>query len=232
MTGRQLRAAPGFAYRIPRSPREPAGAGDAPAGGFKVAQREPLALHRKGTIVHRTFRNGLGGLVAALLLAAGGLTATTTTTAAAAAPRPVTIAADSFYKIRNTRTGKCVDVPASSHATRVLLQEWDCHGGDNQRWTPFDLGNGFFLLQSKNTTSMCMNVRLDFLIDQEPCNVASIDQQWQWEVVNNNGELALHLARPGFLCLGLSPDTAKNGTGFVPLTCSPTNSAVFWHPEF
>jgi hypothetical protein len=183
--------------------------------------------------VHRTWRNGLGGLAAALLLAAAGLSGTTTAAAAAqpVTPPPVTIAATGFYMIVNNRTNKCVDAPASSHTSGTLLVQFGCHGGDNQRWAPFDAGDGFFVLLSKNTPSLCINIRLDFLIDQEPCNINSVDQKWQWGVANNNGDLVLFSARPGNLCFGLNPNTDKDGTLFFPIPCSNTNSANLWHPE-
>jgi hypothetical protein len=182
--------------------------------------------------VHRTWRNGLGGLAAALLLAAGGLVGSTT--AATAAP-PVTTAATSFLKIVNNSTGKCIDVPASSHATGTLLQLWPCHGGDNQRWTPIDTGDGFFQLQSKNTPSMCMNVQIADLwpVDQQSC-VAWAGQKWRWAVVDSNGDLVLVSALPqapgeGSACLRLNNATAT--TRLAAFACDNITSAMFWHPE-
>jgi hypothetical protein len=182
--------------------------------------------------VHRTWRNGLSGLAVTLLLAAGGLVGTTTSAAAAAA-QSATIADTGYYKIVHKRTGKCVDVPDSSHATGARIQEWDCHGGANQRWTGIYQVDGSFLLQSKNTPSMCITVGI---IDgphiyQTTCFPYD-GEKWRWRVANSNGDLQLVSAFPGNLCLALSPDTDRNGTKLDALPCSETDNVNFWHPVY
>jgi hypothetical protein len=197
------------------------------AGRAALSTARP-ALPRRESIVHRTWHKGLGGLAAALLLAAGGLAGTTS---AATAAQPVTAAATSFFKIVNNRTIKCVDVPSSQHTSGVRLQEWECHGGDNQRWAPVDTGDGFFVLISKNSASLCMHIRPDLFVDQDACDIASNLQKWQWGIANSNGDLVLFSAAPGNRCLGLVPNNIGNGTPIGVIPCSNTNSANHWHPE-
>jgi hypothetical protein len=36
----------------------------------------------------------------------------------------------------NAGSGRCLDVPGASTANGPQLQLWDCHGANNQRWTP------------------------------------------------------------------------------------------------
>jgi hypothetical protein len=35
----------------------------------------------------------------------------------------------------NVKSGKCVDVPNWNFASGVPLQQWQCHGGTNQKWS-------------------------------------------------------------------------------------------------
>jgi hypothetical protein len=174
-------------------------------------------------MVRRTWRNGLSTLAATLLLAAGGLVATAPT--AAAAPT------SAFYMIVNDRTGKCVDVPDSSHRSGDTLAQWPCRGRDNQRWAPIDEHDGFFALISMNTPSLCLTIGIDFLIKQTTCDFQSREQRWQWGG-NGSGQLVLLAGRPGNLCLGLHPNTEKDGTGYFPIPCSNTDSANLFHWQF
>src|SRR5439155_9131513 len=38
--------------------------------------------------------------------------------------------------LRNTRTGKCLDIPGAATAAGTGLQIWDCTAGPGQIWTP------------------------------------------------------------------------------------------------
>jgi lysophospholipase L1-like esterase len=42
---------------------------------------------------------------------------------------------DATGLLSNPRSGRCLDVMYSSTADRAATTLWDCHGGDNQRWT-------------------------------------------------------------------------------------------------
>jgi hypothetical protein len=119
--------------------------------------------NRRRYMMHRTWRNGVGSLAVALLMAAGGLVGTTAAAAAASTDAEV---ASSFYMIVHSRTGKCVDVPGSSHRSFQTVQEWECHGGANQRWAAIDEQDDGFVLISMNTPTLCMAVGADFLIKQ------------------------------------------------------------------
>ncbi|MEV6299978.1 RICIN domain-containing protein [Actinoplanes sp. NPDC051861] len=168
-------------------------------------------------------------VIAAFLLAATGFAPAA---AATAAPPTPSLAADGFYKIVNDRTQKCVDVPSASHASGVFLQQWTCHGGDNQRWTPIDERDAFFLLISKHSPQLCLHVRDSTIVDQSTCDFADPAYRWQWRVANDSGDLVLGSKLPGQLCLYLDPNTVRDGAGLRAKPCSNTHPANHWNPVF
>lgn len=45
------------------------------------------------------------------------------------------------YSIVNAFSGKCLDVPGNSFVPGTALQQWDCHGGSNQKFRVIDVYN-------------------------------------------------------------------------------------------
>lgn len=62
------------------------------------------------------------------------------------------------YKIVNASSGKCLDVPAGSRASGARIIQWDCHGADNQRWTPFSPGWGSGFMLVNKGSGKCLDV--------------------------------------------------------------------------
>lgn len=82
-------------------------------------------------IPHRLFVSrrplaGLGVAIAALVLGAA---------AAAQGPLP------GAYRISSRSSGKCLDAERGSRVAGSRVQEWDCHGGLNQRFRLVQLGD-------------------------------------------------------------------------------------------
>lgn len=182
--------------------------------------------------MQHTLRRAAFGLAAALLMAVG---LAGTGTAADAHPVSATVKplATGFFEIVNNRTGKCVDDPHGDHVNGRGLNEFTCHGGDNQRWAPIDQGNGFFTLQSLNTASFCIHVRTNNVIEQLTC-VPSNDpdsprEQWRLILMDSLGDLGFQSALPGSPCLFLNPNTSADNTPLAVKPCSSTDSANFWH---
>ncbi len=52
------------------------------------------------------------------------------------------------FKVVISSSGKCLDVPGGSLSNEERIVQWDCHGADNQRWTPVSpgWGSGFMLV--------------------------------------------------------------------------------------
>jgi len=79
-----------------------------------------------------------------------------------------------YYSIKSTNSGKCMDVPGGSPQTGLQMQQFDCHGGDNQLWSfsvPFSDGR----LEIKNKqTGLCLkaggpSVAVNGPVIQEAC---------------------------------------------------------------
>ena len=41
---------------------------------------------------------------------------------------------DGYNELVAKHSGKCLDAAASSTADAANVQQWSCHGGNNQRW--------------------------------------------------------------------------------------------------
>ncbi|XXX78317.1 RICIN domain-containing protein [Sorangium sp. So ce134] len=51
-------------------------------------------------------------------------------------------AVDGYYRIRNVRSDKCLDVRGGSTADGAVIVQYTCHGNPNQQWSVTDLGGG------------------------------------------------------------------------------------------
>lgn len=92
---------------------------------------------------------------------------------------------NSVYRELNlSHNNKCLDVEggATSNGTNVAL--WDCHGGDNQKWTMDDAGR----MRPKHAPNMCLDIQGDndevdrniFIWD---CNDPTVPT---WRTINGN----------------------------------------------
>jgi hypothetical protein len=61
------------------------------------------------------------------------------------------------YKIVNKNSGQCLDVPDASTADRVPIQQFTCHGGDNQRWLIEHVLGQEYRIRNKNSKK-CLDV--------------------------------------------------------------------------
>jgi hypothetical protein len=135
-------------------------------------------------------------------------------------------------RIVNNHAHKCVDVTDAATVAGEVLQEWDCTGVSEQVFRPIDVGNGFIHLYTRRNLSLCMTVSSADVrrVYQDVCQSGVPGQWWRWEVANNTGALVLVSGFPG-LCLGLIPNTSKNGTPIFIIPCSGTDSADLWHTD-
>jgi ricin-type beta-trefoil lectin protein len=177
----------------------------------------------------RTARRARGGgrRWTLLLAAAVGLVASIASTGAAHA------SVGSHVEIINDVSGKCVDVKDKSQAPGALVQQFQCHNVNEQLWLPIDTGNGYFMLQSRNTPSQCLDVQFgstlpETPVDQQSCSIGGARMQWRFLGGDDEGHLVLNSAL-GNLCLALSGVfSARNGWPIVIHDCA-TTGGQFWH---
>jgi len=39
-----------------------------------------------------------------------------------------------YYRLTAKHSGRCLDVAGVSTSNGANVQQWECHGGDNQKW--------------------------------------------------------------------------------------------------
>jgi pectate lyase len=100
------------------------------------------------------------------------------------------------YTLTNAGSGLCLNLPGSSTAAGVQLQQNTCNGGTDQRWTLTAVGGGFTIRSV--TSGLCVGVRnaatdAGKAVEQQSCN-GSATQTWtmtasgsNYRVVNTNG---------------------------------------------
>jgi len=74
---------------------------------------------------------------------------------------PITELYDAEYMVTNVSTGKCMDVKSWSREDRAQVQEYDCHGGANQRWRTKSMGYGTYgerLMLINVNSSKCLDI--------------------------------------------------------------------------
>jgi len=65
--------------------------------------------------------------------------------------------ADGYHTLKVKHSGKCLDAPLGAGAG-AQLQQWDCHGGDNQRWDlQYVFGDASYRLRNKYN-GLCVDV--------------------------------------------------------------------------
>jgi hypothetical protein len=114
-------------------------------------------------------------------------------------------------EIVGAASNRCLDVPNSSTTNGVQLQLWDCHGGNNQRWTRTSSGELRVLgkcldAEARGTTNGTRAILWD-------CN-GGTNQRWN---VNGNGTITSALSG---LCLDASGAGTANGTRIILWSCN------------
>lgn len=84
-----------------------------------------------------------------------------------------------YFKWFNWASGNCLDVNAAD----LTLQEWTCNGNANQRFTPLELGNGYYQIRVKQppgATPKCLQAdSAAGTIKQAACSSTAMSQQVQ-----------------------------------------------------
>jgi beta-galactosidase len=113
--------------------------------------------------------------------------------------------------LRNTGSGRCVDVPAVSQTNGTQVALWDCNGGTNQQWTPTSsrqlqvYGTKCLDAEAARTTPGTRAIIWD-------CN-GGTNQQW-----NLNADGTVTGVQSG-LCLAPTGGATADGTAIILSTC-------------
>jgi hypothetical protein len=87
---------------------------------------------------------------------------------------------ETWYRIRNRNSGKCLDVWGLSHDNGANIQQWDCWDGPNQLWA-FGGTSGGYSIWSRNSYDFegDMNVQCVDVWGLSRDNGANV-QQWDF----------------------------------------------------
>lgn len=133
------------------------------------------------------------------------------------------------YLLRAKHSGKCLDVDAWGTQNGALINQWDCHGGNNQRWRLLDGGNGYWMLQSVHS-GKCLDV--------SEVSTAAGARVHQWDCVNgdnqkvNPANLGGNLYQFGFrhsgICMDVAGISTANGAAIIQWYCTANDNQRFY----
>jgi serralysin len=89
------------------------------------------------------------------------------------------------FQIQSKHSGKCLDLntgEGAGAANGTILWQWDCNGGDNQKWLVTPLDDGSYQIKSKYS-GKCFD--LNFGEEARNANGTAI---WQWDWHGNDNQ--------------------------------------------
>ena len=126
----------------------------------------------------------------------------------------------SAYILKAKHSGKCLDVEGGSTSNGTFVNQWQCHGGDNQRFNLVHLGGGYYSLIA-NHSGLC----LDIIGGSK--NAGTRLQQWQCHYQDNqkfnliwhtDGSYSL-VAKHSGLCVDVANASLNNGAQVTQWPC-------------
>lgn len=135
--------------------------------------------------------------------------------------------ADGTYSFQNSKSGKCLDVPNSSTAPGVQLQQYGCNSGTAQRFAVTHIANGYYKIANA-ANGLALHVQ-NFLVGDN----AAIQQN---EAHGGDNELFTfvsygggYLVKPmhSYKCLDIAGGSLLNGALLQQYTCNQSTAQVF-----
>jgi len=135
------------------------------------------------------------------------------------------------YKLVNTGSGRCLDVPSSSTANGTQVQIYDCNGTTAQSWKRQNRGNGNSTLVNVNSNK-CLDVRSSGTTSGTPVQIYDCNgtaaQGWYFEPLQNwPNHYVVRSNNNNDMCLDVAGGGTANRTLIQQATCNYT-SAQFW----
>ncbi len=135
--------------------------------------------------------------------------------------------ADGTYSLKNSKSGKCVEVPGTSAAAGVQLQQNGCSGGTAQRFKLTHVANGYYTIANA-TTGLALHVQ-NFLVGDNAAiqqNEAHGGDNELFTLVSYGGG---YLVKPmhSYKCLDIVGGSTANGALLQQYTCNQSTAQVF-----
>jgi pectinesterase len=129
------------------------------------------------------------------------------------------------YQLVVAASGKCIDVPAASSDSGVLLQQWGCTDGAAwQQFTVVSIGSGVYELANVSS-GKCIDVPSGvstegLQVQQWNCGADKTNQQWTL-TADGSGTYRLKNVKSG-LCLADKDASTASGNPIVQYSCAST----------
>ncbi len=98
----------------------------------------------------------------------------------------ISIDPNSYYRVVSKSSSKCLEVKGRSKNNGANVQQWQWHGGDNQRWKFIPLNGGYYRIVCKNSGK---SLEVKGRSNKSGANV----QQFQWNGGNNQQWKAIYI---------------------------------------
>jgi lysophospholipase L1-like esterase len=141
-----------------------------------------------------------------------------------------TVASGHTYRLANTTSGQCLDVPGGATAAGTKLRQWTCNGYDPQNWRLTAASGGYFTMTDERS-GLCLDVPKSSTangvqLQQWTCNGTGAQL---WQVMNAGAGVNL-VSKASGRCLEVAAGSATPGAVVRQWTC---NGAAWqlWRPQ-
>ncbi|MFD3836281.1 RICIN domain-containing protein [Streptomyces sp. NPDC058642] len=112
-------------------------------------------------------------------------------------------------------SGRCADVTSQSLWQGAQIKQYDCNGGNNQKYWFKSVGGGYYQLMVRNS-SLCVQENAA-TVTQENCSGSATTQQWS---VTTTGSYVNVKSRASGKCLDVNGASTANGAAVITFTCN------------
>ncbi len=112
-------------------------------------------------------------------------------------------------------SGRCADVTSQSLWAGAQIKQYDCNGGNNQKYWFKSVGSGYYQLMVRNS-SLCVQENAS-TVTQENCNASSTGQQWS---LTTTGSYVNVKSRASGECLDVNGASTANSAAIITYTCN------------
>jgi hypothetical protein len=112
-------------------------------------------------------------------------------------------------------SGRCADVTSRSQWAGAQLKQYDCNGGDNQKYWFRSVGGGYHQLAVRHS-SLCVQENAS-AVTQEDCDSSATSQQWS---LTTTGSYVTVRSRATGECLDVNGGSTANSAAIITYTCN------------
>jgi hypothetical protein len=124
-------------------------------------------------------------------------------------------------------SGQCLDINGGSAQGGALLLQWPCHGGDNQRFTLMNMGDGSYNIVARHS-GMCLEAHHNTWgtqLYQWPCHGGENQRFWLHD--RGGGYYQIQGKYTG-LCLDVSGYSYSSGANIIQWGCASSSNQFFY----